>query len=424
MSTDTLDARNNALETTAWGEKFHFVQPRNIVFWIYLALCVSGAVKAWQEFSPLAGYFGRALLVAGIVSIISVAIWTWWFRHIDRYERQPLALVVTAFVWGATAATFAIAIHANSALGSLYAKFFGQVFAQDWQAGLSAPFVEETAKGVGIVVLLALAPRLVRTPVDGLLLGAFIGLGFQTSEDLLYSVAGATQGFGAHQTDGLAHSIALRTYSDIVSHPLFTALFCAGVIYLIGTPAQPRRIGRGIALIVAPVLVHGIWDSMLSIAGGSGALALVIMIGVAVFAFTALWIAFVWAHPRESQFVREVLGPEVESGVLTDDEVTAAGGWRQRRHYVKAGTGRADRRRRKHVVRAALDLLGDLADGRGHDTPEVIAAREEITRLRGGAPQPDTHPSTTPLTSDLPGPGRSSDQVTITTAVRDDPADG
>ena len=53
----------------------------------------------------------------------------------------------------------------------------------------------DCGKGIGIVVLLALAPRLVRTATDGLLLGAFIGLGFQTSEDFLYSVVGATQGF-------------------------------------------------------------------------------------------------------------------------------------------------------------------------------------------------------------------------------------
>ncbi|WP_328810448.1 PrsW family intramembrane metalloprotease [Rhodococcus sp. NBC_00294] len=396
MSTDTVSARSRALETTAWGEKFHFVQPRNIVFWIYLWLCAAGLVKGWQEFSPFAGYFGRALLIAGVVGAVSVAVWTWWFRHIDRYERQPLALVITAFVWGATAAPFAIALTANGAMGSLYAKFFGQVFAQDWQAGLTAPFVEETAKGVGIVVLLALAPRLVRTPVDGLLLGAFLGLGFQTSEDLLYSVAGATQGFGAHQTDGLIESIGTRIFSDIVSHPLFTALFSAGVIYLIGTPAQPRRIVRGLALMLAPVMVHGIWDSMVALSGGSQVLAGVLLIGDFVFAFTALWIAFVWAHPRESQFVREVLAPEVESGVLTDEEITAAGGWRQRRHYVKAGTDRADRRRRGHILAAALDLLADLAAGKGHDTPDVIAAREEITRIRGGALHSDTHPSTAP----------------------------
>ncbi|MGA9874118.1 MAG: hypothetical protein WBQ44_23660 [Rhodococcus sp. (in: high G+C Gram-positive bacteria)] len=42
----------------------------------------------------------------------------------------------------------------------------------------------------------------------------------------------------------------------MVSHPLFTALFCAGLIYLIGTPAQPRRVGRGLVLILVPILVQ------------------------------------------------------------------------------------------------------------------------------------------------------------------------
>ncbi|MDV8069097.1 PrsW family intramembrane metalloprotease [Rhodococcus sp. IEGM 1366] len=384
MSADLLETRSQALEATAWGEKFRFIQPRNVVFWIYLWMCGVGVVKAWQMFAPYSGYFGQALLVAGVVSVISAAVWTWWFRHIDRYERQPVGLVLTGFVWGASAATFTIAISGNSALGSLYSKLFGQVWAEDWHAGLSAPFVEETAKGIGIVVLLALAPRLVRTATDGLLLGAFIGLGFQTSEDFLYSVVGATQGFGAHQTDGLIGSIALRAYSDIVSHPLFTALFCAGVIYLIGTPAQPRRIRRGLALIVAPILIHGVWDSMLALAGGNSSIVLVVMVGDIIFALTALWIAFVWAHPRESHFVRDVLAPEIESGVLTEDEVTAAGGWRQQRAYVRAAQTRPERRQRRHIVRAALDLCGDLAVTKGLDSPEVVEARNEITRLRHG----------------------------------------
>ncbi|WP_172650904.1 PrsW family intramembrane metalloprotease [Rhodococcus opacus] len=388
MSTDLRDARAEALEATAWGEKFTLFQPRNIVFWMLLWLCGTGVVKGWQMFSPLSGYFGRALLIASIVGVISALVWGWWFRHIDRYERQPVKLVLTGFVWGATAATFAIAVPANEALGSLYGKWFGQVWAQDWSAGLSAPFVEETAKGIGIVVLLALAPRLVRTPADGLLLGAFIGLGFQTSEDLLYSVAGATQGFGAHQTDGLVGSVATRIFSDIISHPLFTALFCAGVIYLLGSPAQPRRIGRGLALIVIPIVVHGVWDSLLALADGSNVLSAVIMAGDALFALTALWIAFVWAHPRESHFARDVLGPEIETGILTDEEVTAAGGWRQQRQYVKAGANRDDKKKRRHIVRAALDLCADLADSKGLDTDEIVNSRAEITRLRIGLPTP------------------------------------
>ena len=74
--------------------------------------------------------------------------------------------------------------------------------------------------------------------------------------------------------------------------------------------------------------------------------------------------------------------PEVESGVLTDGEVTAAGGWRQQRQYVKAGTSRAERRRRRHLVRGAVDLCADLAASKGADTPDVVESRNEIARLR------------------------------------------
>lgn len=155
-----------------------------------------------------------------------------------------------------------------------------------------------------------------------------------------------------------------------------------GVIYLLGSPAQPRRIGRGIALIVA----HAVWDSMTALAGGTAAAVVVVVLRVGnfLFAVTALWIAFVWAHPREAHFVRDVLAPEVDAGVLTDDDVTAAGGWRQQRQYVKAGTDRADKKKRRHLVRAALDLCADLAVSKGLDSDRVVHSRAEIARLREG----------------------------------------
>ena len=48
---------------------------------------------------------------------------------------------------------------------------FGASFAFDWGAALTAPINEELAKGAGVLLLLVLAPRLVRSPFDGLILG-------------------------------------------------------------------------------------------------------------------------------------------------------------------------------------------------------------------------------------------------------------
>ena len=92
-----------------------------------------------------------------------------------------------------------MAANADDAILGLYANTFGQAWALDWGAALSAMFTEEWAKGFGLLLLIGLAPRQVRTAFDGFILGAFIGLGFQIIEDIPYVLTSAGSEFGANQ---------------------------------------------------------------------------------------------------------------------------------------------------------------------------------------------------------------------------------
>lgn len=378
-----LDKREDALELSAWGERFHLVQPRNLCFWVYVAVMVVGSYQIFSNFAGPSGYYGPAIAVGAVGNGLLGLAWWLWFRHIDRWEHQPWSIIVTGFLWGGIAATFGIAIAGNAALMDLYAKLLGQEWAGHWEAGLSAPFVEESAKFAGFLILMSLAPRLVRTVNDGLVLGAFIGLGFQIFEDTLYAVNGAQEDFGADQVGHALSTVWLRVATGFVSHPLFTALCCAGLIYLIGTPAQPRQVLRGLGFLGAGVLTHLAWDSMLAVSNSTAA-AILWMVGTAVFGLGILIGAFRVAAPREHAFVRDILAPEVATGVLTEDEAEAVVDRRRRKAYVKAGGSRRERRQHRHVVDAARDLVDDLAVDKGTATERVAHARAEITRLRSG----------------------------------------
>ena len=352
---------------------------------MFVALVVTGLFKMVQMFAPLAGYYAPAFSAGAAIAVVSTLGWAWWFHHLDRFERQPFTVVLACFLWGGLAAPFAIGVAGNGALGSLYSKIGGAVWGADWSAGLSAPFVEESAKAAGFILILGLAHRLVRTPADGIFLGAFIGLGFQTFEDFLYVVAAATAGFGSDQIGAVTGGIVTRALSDIVSHPMFSALVCAGLVYLIGTPAQPRRVGRGLLLIGAGMGIHLILDSLSVLSADSGIPAIVLLLAELVLGLGVLWYAFRVADYREREFARDILRPEVSAGVLSADELEALTGHRQRRTYLKASANRRERRRRKHVLSAALDLCTDLADADGADTTDVIASRAEVSRVRGRA---------------------------------------
>ena len=381
MSAELLERRRAAIATSGWGARFDFFQPHNACLWVYLGLVVSGLWFVVNTVKGTGGAFDEAYATALVSSALFAAAFLAFLRHADRWERTPPALALAAFLGGGFGATFAIAIVGNGALMSIYTKVFGEAWATDWEAGLTAPFVEETSKGAIFVLLLGLAPVVIRTASDGLMVGAYVGLGFQIVEDILYAQNSAFAEFGAHQSDAVLHTFLLRAVTGIPSHALYTALFGAGVIYALGTPAQPRRLARGIALMLSAMLIHGVWDSSAAI-GGPVFVGL-ILLATTVFSLLALLVAIRWAGGRERMFMREIMAPEVDAGTISEAELDALAGDRKaRRAAVKTRAKGVSRRREKHVLRAARDLAADLAVAGGEDTPPVEYSRSEIARLR------------------------------------------
>ena len=117
----------------------------------------------------------------------------WFIAHVDRYEREPAKLALLGFVWGGLAAPWVLALTGNGAVLSIYAKLFGVDFASSWGPPLTAPFVEESSKYIGLILLFLLARNHVRSAYDGLLLGAFTGLGFQVFENFQYMTNAVVQ---------------------------------------------------------------------------------------------------------------------------------------------------------------------------------------------------------------------------------------
>ncbi|BBH71727.1 hypothetical protein ACTI_84120 [Actinoplanes sp. OR16] len=74
-----------------------------------------------------------------------------------------------------------VALSGNSALLGIHQKVFGQAFQVAWGAGLTAPLFEELGKGAGVLLLLFLAPRVVRTAYDRFILGAFVAWASRSS---------------------------------------------------------------------------------------------------------------------------------------------------------------------------------------------------------------------------------------------------
>jgi protease PrsW len=380
-------ARDIALDLSGWGRRFTFYQPRNFAFWGYLVLVGTGMFVFASSIALKYDAYGQAIALAVTSFAIYAALFWWFTQHIDHYAKLPAKLMVVAFLWGGFAATWVMAANANDSILALYAKSFGQSWALNWGAGLSAPFTEETAKGSGLLLLIALAPRQVRTAFDGLILGAFIGLGFQIIEDIAYAMTSASSQFGANQIGASIDTIFLRMVSGVAAHIVYSAIFCAGLIYLLGRPAEPRRVGRGLLLVATPILLHGTWDSLAAI-GSRSALTLVgLLITVIVIALVIAVRVYELTVRRERDFVRDVMTPEQARNVITAAELDAmAGNRKARKAYRKASRKHRERKRTRYVLNAAYDLADELAAARGADSDRVRFARAEVGRIRAGVP--------------------------------------
>lgn len=383
ITDSALQARRiAAIETSGWGAKFFFLQPRNAAFWVYLAMMASGLLFVRRTLSTTGEAFQEAYMAALFSSFVFGAVFLLFLHHADRFERTPAKLAMAGFLIGGFGSTWAIAITGNAAVLSIYAKLFGQAWAQDWGPGLTAPFVEETAKGAAFLLLLALAPVVIRTVYDGLIVGAFVGLGFQIIEDVLYGANSAIANFGANQADSVFSIFFLRAATGISSHALYTAIFAAGVIYAVGTPAQPRRLGRGIALMLSAMLIHGVWDAAAALGSGT-AWIFVIMFSTIAFSLVMLWVAIRWGAGDEHDFMVDLMRPEVENGTITEAELEGvAGRRRNRKAAVKHRPDGINRRRERHILAATRDLAHDLAESGGVETEQTEHSRREIARLR------------------------------------------
>lgn len=381
---EELERRRRALELSGWGLPFKFLQPRNPCFWLFAVLTVWGAFQMWKQLSNVDLEFATLLSSVVLLGLYGVVLGL-IFRKIDRYGGQPRKLLTAALAWGGVAAVFGLAIIANDALSDIYGKLFGHAFVIDWWAALSAPFVEESSKAAGFLLLLGLAPGRIRSAWDALLVGAFLGLGFEIIEDLIYTFNAAAGSTGADQVQAAIEMFFVRSGTGFFSHAIYTALFCSGLIYLIGTPALPRSTGRGVLFMAAAVISHGVWDGAGAIADGGGATILV-MGGIIIFTAVVFVYAYRLGAPQERAWMRDILQPEVTDGAITEEELNAsAGTWKQSRSFVKAPGGtrqRRGRRRRQRIVKSGRHLARELGAAGGGDSPRVSEVRAEIAQLR------------------------------------------
>ena len=168
-------------------------------------------------------------------------------------------------LWGAVVAT-SLASVGNDALISILFKVGGAQFTQDWGAAIVGPTNEEVLKALGVVVVILIAQRQVNTVLDGIVYGAFVGLGFQVIEDFLYTLRGvsAATEAGASATEQVWQYFLIRGLAGgLYSHAVYTAIVGAGIAYFVVRTDRSlqHRVAVVAALFAASWFMHFVWNS-------------------------------------------------------------------------------------------------------------------------------------------------------------------
>ena len=199
-----------------------------------------------------------ALVVSAGLLLIVVAL-VWWF---DRYDREPLHLVAVVFLWGASVAP-TVSVMAVAALGRI---FDGSVPAASLgviDISILAPFVEETAKAVGVLLVVLLTDKF-DNPTDGVVYGTAVGLGFAVTENIVFALGAIPEVSG---TGGILMLVGGRTLLSAGVHALSSAVFGGLVGYAVWSPKRATRLGWSCAGLALAIALHSAWNTALLYVG-------------------------------------------------------------------------------------------------------------------------------------------------------------
>ena len=193
----------------------------NPFFWIVELLVGSILVGlillfALSDIRPDIGIL--VFLVGGVAAIFMPIVFLVIGWLADYYEREPFRFIAAMFMWGIFATS--IAFFMNTTFSLLLGLVLSSGVASLVIAVLVAPVVEETAKGMGLLIISG--HHEFNGVFDGILYGFAIGMGFAAIENWLYFASNASPvAVGGLQE--WTYNILYRSFLCSLAHGCFTA---------------------------------------------------------------------------------------------------------------------------------------------------------------------------------------------------------
>ena len=321
-----------------------------------------------------------ALLGAFFFGFVPMFLLAAFVNWLDRYEKEPKLLLGAAFMWGVVIAGGGAYV-LNTFVGVSVYSLTGSASVADFSTtSIAAPIIEETLKGLAVLVVFLLFREEFDSILDGIVYGAITAMGFAAIENVLYIYR---NGFLESGWEGFWTLVFIRVILVSWMHPFFTSFTGIGLAV--------ARTNRNILvkLIAIPagyttaVLAHAFHNTFSNLIGGNGGFIIGLIADYFGYAFMLMFI--IWMIVNERNILKRQLVEEVNSGAISPGQYrTAISFFQTNAHFsaLTSGTFRATSR--------FYQVLGELAHkkeqlqklGDEHGNTQIIEKlRTEMTRL-------------------------------------------
>jgi protease PrsW len=266
---------------------------------------------------------GAPAALAGTISaIIPAGFYLTVFLWLDRYDPEPPGTLLFAFVWGAIIAIFISAI-ANGIATYTFGDQFTSI--------VSAPIVEESAKGVGVLIVALSFRKDFDSVVDGIVYAGVVALGFATVENIAYF----GRSLNEYGVSGLFVTWFVRDVLAPYSHVLFTCMTGIGIGVARETHNTALKKVAPVIGYFSAMILHALWNGLASFEDGFFIGYLLLEVPMfCVFLGVVLHLV-----RREGCILKQTLAAEVERGLITQHQLDIAISVFRRTSWVAAAIG-------------------------------------------------------------------------------------
>lgn len=310
-----------------------------------------------------------SILAALIPTLIYVMI-IYWF---DRYEKEPIWLLTAAFLWGAIPSII-IALIFNTIFSIPFELLVQGGAAEAFSAALVAPPVEESAKGLALLAIFFLWHNEIDSPLDGIIYGAMVGMGFAMVENVFYFV----ETYGSDGLEAWGINILFRAVVFGLNHALFTSMSGLGIAVAIMSKNKLTQLAAPVIGWCLAMFLHFVHNASVSFDEALCFLALLFDWGGVILTLGII----VWSLVQERSWLRQYLAEEVTHGTLTSSQFQRVSSGRQRTAFNWAQLRQSGFRTYRQAIRFQ-QMCSELAYRKHHQERfQDAKSLEEIATLR------------------------------------------